>query len=281
MADSFRVAALQMRSGISPADNLAAIEAGAAEAAAGGASYMLTPEVSIAFAANRAQLSEVAPPFESNPAIAQCAEIARRHGIHLHLGSLAIAAEDGKFRNRSVLFAPDGTIAANYDKIHLFDADPPGDRPYRESDSYSGGDMAVVTDAPGFRLGLSICYDLRFPALYAALAGAGAVAMAVPAAFTVPTGRAHWDVLLRARAIETGSYVIAAAQGGAHENGRATWGHSMIVSPWGEIAAQKDDDRPGLVFAEIDPARAADARARIPALANVRPFSLSVNHTMT
>jgi predicted amidohydrolase len=178
-----------------------------------------------------------------------------------------------------VLFRPDGAVAAVYDKIHLFDATLPGARAYRESETYQGGDTAVVSDAPGFKLGLTICYDVRFPALHRALAEAGAQVLAVPAAFTAPTGAAHWEVLLRARAIETGCFVIAAAQGGAHENGRSTYGHSMIVDPWGRIVAQIDGDETGVLVADIDLDAVAEARGRVPALANARPFSLSVNDT--
>lgn len=268
-----RIAALQMRSSLSAADNLTAIAAGADDARTAGADYLLTPEVSVAYAGDRAQLETVAEPFQDNSALAQLAEIARTSGLYLHLGSLAIALHDGQFANRSVLFSPEGERIATYDKIHLFDADPPGDRPYRESATYRAGDKAVLAQALGLKIGLSICYDLRFPALYAALAEAGADLLTVPAAFTVPTGRAHWEVLLRARAIETGSYVIAAAQGGEHENGRKTWGHSMIVDPWGAILAEKGDDSPGLIVADIDPERVREARARVPALANRRPFS--------
>ncbi len=278
MHEPVRVAAVQMRSGTVPEDNLHAISELVREAAAGGAQYVLTPEVSVAFPRDRAQLEAVAQPFENNPAIAHCRELARAHQIDLHLGSMAVALENGHFANRSVLFGPDGEVAVTYDKIHLFDADPPDDRPYRESDTYTGGDKAVVARAAGLTLGLSICFDLRFPKLYNALAAYGAEVLAIPAAFTVPTGKAHWEPLLRARAIETGSYVIAAAQGGQHENGRSTWGHSMIVGPWGEILAVCDDDKPGVIFAEIDPERVRDARARLPALANAREFSLSVNH---
>lgn len=277
MQDKIRVAAIQMCSGISPEANLAAIADLVGEAAAAGATYVLTPEVSVAFAGNRDELARVAGPFENNPAITALSALAAEHGIYLHLGSLAVADGEGLFTNRSVLFAPDGSMPAQYDKIHLFDADPPGDRPYRESATYRGGNEAVVTRAPGFGLGMSICYDVRFPKLYNALAEAGADVMAVPAAFTVPTGKAHWEVLVRARAIETGSYVIAAAQGGAHENGRATWGHSMIVDPWGAIVAEMKDDVPGIIVTDIDLAKTADARARVPALANARAFSLSVN----
>jgi len=272
-----RVSAIQLRSGTEPGPNLDTIEVLAEEAAAAGAQYMLTPEVSIAFAENREALSKVAEPFEGNSALTRLGKIAKRLGVYFHLGSLAVALPSGKFANRSVLFGPDGKIVATYDKIHLFDADIPGDRAYRESASYEGGDLAVTAQLPGVRLGMTICYDLRFPALFAALAEEGAELISVPANFTVPTGKAHWEVLLRARAIETGSYVIAAAQGGRHENGRQTWGHSMIVSPWGDILAEIDADEPGIITAEIEIEAVREARSRIPALANRRPFSLSVN----
>jgi predicted amidohydrolase len=184
---------------------------------------------------------------------------------------------DGRFANRSVLFQPDGSIAATYDKIHLFDATLPGLREYRESATYAGGDSAVVAQAGDISLGLTICYDVRFPALHKALAMAGAEVIAVPAAFTVPTGEAHWEVLLRARAIETGCYVIAAAQAGQHQNGRSTYGHSMIVDPWGKVVGQLGGDGPGVLVADIDLKAVAGARGRVPALANGREFSLSVN----
>src|SRR5690606_35213952 len=272
-----RIAALQMNSGTQPGPNLDQLEALAIDAAGQGATYLLSPEVSIGFAGSRDGLRSVAGPWEDNPAIARVAEIARRHGVHLHLGSLAVALDDGRFANRSVLFRPDGTIAATYDKIHLFDATLPGLRQYRESDTYAGGEQALVSQSPGFGLGLSICYDTRFPALYGTLAEAGAEVLAVPAAFAVPAGRAHWEVLLRARAIETGCYVVAAAQGGQHQNGRATWGHSMIIDPWGKVIAEIDGDAPGVVTAEFDAAAVTEARGRVPALANSRGFSLSVN----
>ncbi len=272
-----RVAALQMTSGVTPERNLAALERLARQAVAQGAQYALSPEVTVAFAENREGLRAVAGPFANSPHIARCAFIARDTGLWLHLGSLAVALPDGRFANRSVLFSPAGEIAATYDKIHLFDATLPGVREYRESATYAGGDSAVVTDAAGLRLGLSICYDVRFAALYRALAGAGAEVLTVPAAFTVPTGEAHWEVLLRARAIETGCFVIAAAQAGHHENGRDTWGHSMIVDPWGRILGQLGGDGEGVLVANIAPAAVAEARGRVPALANDRPFSLSVN----
>jgi predicted amidohydrolase len=271
-----RVAALQMNSGTKPGPNLDQLEALATDAAGKGATYLLSPEVSVVFAENREGLSAVAGPWDGNPAIERAAGIARKLGVTLHLGSLAVALPDGRFANRSVLFRPDGSIAATYDKIHLFDATLPGLRNYRESETYAGGDSAVVADVPGFRLGMTICYDVRFPRLHRALAEAGAQVISVPAAFTVPTGEAHWEVLLRARAIETGSFVIAAAQAGSHENGRSTWGHSMIIDPWGKILTQLGGDGPGIAIADIDLGAVDEARGKVPALANARPFSLTV-----
>ena len=277
MTTSFRIAALQMRSGTEPGPNLEALEALVAEAKAGGAHYALSPEMTVVFAENREGLIGPASPEAAAADAARVAEMAKRHAIFLHLGSMAVALPDGRFANRSLLFSPDGKLIASYDKIHRFDATLPGLKHYRESATYAGGGEAVVAPVAGFNLGMTICYDLRFPALFAALAGAGASVIAVPAAFTVPTGEAHWDVLLRARAIETGSFVIAAAQGGNHANGRATYGHSMIVDPWGTVPAQAGNDAPGVVVAEILLDKVAETRARVPALANSRPFSLSVN----
>ena len=269
-----KIAAIQMRSGLDPQANLAALEPMLAEAAAAGARYALTPEVTMIFPENRDQLRSVAAPFEGHPQLARIGDLARQHGMHIQIGSLAVPLPDGRFANRSVLFGPEGRQVATYDKIHLFDADIAGLNAYRESATYAGGERAVTADLGEFTLGMSICYDMRFPKLYNALANAGATLIAVPAAFTVPTGQAHWHVLLRARAIETGSYVIAAAQGGMHDNGRATYGHSLVIDPWGRIIAELDHDQPGVLLAEIAPEAVADARGRIPALANARNFAL-------
>ena len=268
-----KVAAIQMCSGLDPEANLAALEPLLAEAAAAGARYALTPEVTLIFPENRDQLKSVAAPFEGHPQLARVGDLARQHGMHVHIGSLPIPLEDGRFANRSVLFGPDGAQVATYDKIHLFDADIAGLNAYRESATYRAGERAVTARVGEFTLGFSICYDMRFPRLYNGLANAGATLMAVPAAFTVPTGQAHWHVLLRARAIETGSYVIAAAQGGHHANGRSTYGHSLIIDPWGKVIAELDHDRPGVVVAEIDPQAVTEARGRVPALANARDFA--------
>lgn len=272
-----RVAALQMNSGLTPGPNLDSLERLAEEGAAAGAQYLLSPEVSVVMAENRDGLRAVAGPWQDNPAIRRLSGLARRLKVHLHLGSLAVALPDGRFANRSVLFGPDGAIIATYDKIHLFDASLPGLKHYRESETYVGGSQAVLAPLEPFRLGFTICYDMRFPALYRALAEAGANLFAVPASFTVPTGEAHWEVLLRARAIETGSYVIAAAQAGAHENGRSTYGNSMIIDPWGRILTRLGQDETGIAFADIDPTAVAEARGRVPALDNARPFSLALS----
>lgn len=271
-----RVAALQMCASTEPADNLATLERLVAEAAAEGADYVLTPEMSVAFAEDRAGLALVAEPFEGNTAVAALGALAARHRLFLHLGSLAVALGDGHYANRSVLFSPDGAIAAYYDKIHLFDATLPGVRQYRESATYRGGDRAVLARAGDVAVGMTVCYDLRFAALYRALAAAGAELLAVPAAFTVPTGAAHWEVLVRARAIETGCYVVASAQSGSHANGRQTYGHSLIVDPWGRVLAQLGDETEGVIVAPLERARVAEARAAVPALDNGRSFSLSL-----
>ncbi|SFV36951.1 Predicted amidohydrolase [Devosia crocina] len=268
-----KIAAIQMCSGLDPDQNLAALEPLLEEAAGQGADYVLTPEVTMIFPENRDQLRSVAAPFVDHPQLAKVGELARRLGLFIQIGSLPIPLEDGRFANRSVLFGPGGEQRARYDKIHLFDADIAGLNAYRESATYRGGERAVTAELGEFRLGFSICYDMRFPRLYNTLANAGATLMAVPAAFTVPTGQAHWHVLLRARAIETGSYVIAAAQGGVHANGRSTYGHSLIVDPWGKVIAELDHDRPGVLVAEIDPQAVVEARQRIPALANARDFA--------
>ena len=268
-----RIAAIQMRSGPNPEANMAALEPMLAEAAAGGATYVLTPEVTMAFAENREALAQVAAPYKDHPQLARVGELARQHKMFIHIGSLAVPLPDGRFANRSVLFNPEGEQVASYDKIHLFDATIAGLNAYRESATYQGGSQASTASLGPVTLGMSICYDMRFPTLFNTLANAGAGLIAVPAAFTVPTGQAHWHVLLRARAIETGSYVIAAAQGGQHPNGRATYGHSLVIDPWGRVIAELDHDAPGVLFAEIDPGLITEVRERIPALANARSFA--------
>lgn len=278
-ANRFRAAVVQLRAGRVIADNLIAAEALIREAAKGGANYIQTPE-NTALMELEPELvrSQVQPEGESRP-LAVFRALAAELGVWLHIGSLGVKAEDGRIANRSYLMAPDGTVAARYDKLHMFDVDLPNGESYRESDNYTPGSKAVLADlTPGgvpARLGMTICYDLRFAALYRALAIAGANMIAIPAAFTKHTGEAHWHVLLRARAIETGAYVFAATQGGLHENGRWTFGHSMIISPWGEILAEAGAD-PCVVFADIDLALVEEVRARVPALTHGRPFEIEI-----
>jgi predicted amidohydrolase len=268
----FVAAAVQMRSGISVEANSAAAEALIREAAGQGATYVLTPEMTNILDRERPRLLAAISPEGSDPSLARFRALARDLGIYLHLGSMAIKLGADGVANRAFLIAPSGDILARYDKIHMFDVDLAGGESYRESRLYRAGDAAVVADLPWTRLGLTVCYDVRFPQLHRALAKAGAEMLAVPAAFTRTTGEAHWHVLIRARAIETGSWVIAAAQAGSHEDGRETYGHSMIVDPWGRIVAEAGRE-PGVILAEIDPAASVTARAAIPALVNERAFT--------
>jgi predicted amidohydrolase len=270
---TFRVALAQMRSGREVAANIDATVALVREAKAAGADYVLTPEMTSLFEADRARLFETLVAENEEPALAHLRELARTLGLWLHIGSLPVQASPDRAVNRSFVIAPSGDIAARYDKIHMFDVDLAGGESYRESASFQSGESAVLADLPWGRLGLSICYDVRFPALYRALAEAGASFLTVPAAFTRQTGEAHWHVLLRARAIENGCFVFAAAQGGRHENGRETFGHSLIVDPWGRILGE-GGTAPGLVVADIDPAEVVLARGRVPSLQHGRRFSV-------
>ncbi len=267
----FRTALVQMRSGREIGPNAATAAELIREAADRGAHYIQTPENTVLLEFDTARVFERIRPEAETAVIGAFAQLARGLQVWLHIGSIAIRIGERKAANRSFVFAPDGTIAARYDKIHMFDVDLPGGESYRESAVYVPGTAAVSVGLPWGTLGLSTCYDLRFPEQYKALARAGASFLAVPAAFTEQTGRAHWHVLLRARAIETGCFVFAAAQGGAHETGRATYGHSLIISPWGDILAEADTE-PGVITAEIDPAEVAAVRQRIPALQHVRDF---------
>lgn len=269
----FTAAAVQLRSGLSPSANLAAAEDLIRAAVGSGADYVLTPEMTNVLDARRDRLLKVIEPEAAEPSLARYRALAAELGIVLHIASLAIKLQGDRVANRGFVIGRDGAVIARYDKIHMFDADLGGGESYRESRLYQAGDQAVAVDLPFVRLGLSICYDVRFAYLYRALAKAGASLMAVPAAFASTTGQAHWHVLLRARAIETGSFVAAAAQGGHHENGRQTYGHSMIIDPWGEILAEADDT-PGYILARIDPAASDRARARIPVLAGERPVGV-------
>ena len=272
-AGTFKAAMIQMRSGLSPAANSDEAVRMIGEAKSAGADYVLTPEMTNILAAKREQLFSVVVEEEADPSLATLREVARKLGIYVHIGSLAIRISPDRAANRSFLVGPKGDILARYDKIHMFDVDLAGGESYRESRNYRPGELAVLADLPWGRLGLTVCYDLRFPALYRALAEAGATMLAIPSAFTKQTGEAHWHVLMRARAIENGSFVFAAAQGGKHENGRDTYGHSLIVDPWGSIIAEGGTE-PGVIMAEINPAEVASARARIPSLQHGRRFEI-------
>ena len=243
------------------------------EAAAGGARLIVTPEGTNILQKDRETLLPQLTLLADDPVVNGLRAASRELSVWIDVGSALVAREDGKVANRQVLIDPTGAVVATYDKLHMFDVDLPTGESARESATYEPGDRAVTAEVDGLKLGLTICYDLRFPALYRALALAGAEAMTIPAAFTRPTGEAHWEVLMRARAIETGSYVLAPAQGGSHEDRRGTWGHSIVVGPWGEVIAKLDHDEPGVLLATLDPAAPAKARRAIPALANARPFS--------
>jgi predicted amidohydrolase len=271
---TFKVGLIQMRSGLEPQANLAAVLTAVDEAKRAGADYVQTPEMTNILAIKRDDLFANIVAEEHDPTLATLREVARQLSIYIHIGSLAIKASSDKAVNRSFLIDRKGDVAARYDKIHMFDVDLGGGESYRESNNYRSGDIAVVADLPWGRLGLTVCYDLRFPALYRALAEAGASFLAIPSAFTKVTGEAHWHVLQRARAIENGCFVIAAAQGGKHENGRETFGHSLVVDPWGKIIAEGGTE-PGVIMAEIDPAAVAAARSKIPSLSHGRRFELA------
>jgi predicted amidohydrolase len=264
---------IQMRSGLTPGANSDDAVRMIGEAKSAGADYVLTPEMTNILAARREQLFSVVVEEEADASLATLREVARKLGIYVHIGSLAIKISPDRAANRSFLIGPKGDILARYDKIHMFDVDLAGGESYRESRNYRPGELAVLADLPWGRLGLTVCYDLRFPALHRALAEAGATMLAIPSAFTKQTGEAHWHVLMRARAIENGSFVFAAAQGGKHENGRDTYGHSLIVDPWGSIIAEGGTE-PGVIMAEINPAEVASARARIPSLQHGRRFEI-------
>jgi predicted amidohydrolase len=242
------------------------------QAAAEGARLIVTPEGSNILQRDRAKLFEALAPLEEDSFVQGMRALAAELEVWLLIGSAMVRRPDGKAANRSVLIGVDGAVTATYDKLHMFDVDLPSGERYRESSTFEPGDRATVAEAAGLEVGLSVCYDLRFPALYRALARAGAQALTIPAAFTRPTGAAHWEILLRARAIETGCYVLAPAQGGTHEDGRATWGRSTVVAPWGEVIALADHDDPGVIRAAIDPAEVTRARASIPALEHARAF---------
>jgi predicted amidohydrolase len=259
-----RIALFQAQSGIDPVANAERLEAAVGEAAAGGAAMLFTPEMSGMLDRDRERALSKAQAQDDDAVLAAVRSAAKQAGIWVHLGSLALKGEGGKLVNRGFVIDDQGEVRAHYDKIHLFDVDLPTGESWRESAMYQAGSEAVVVpDTPVGKLGLTICYDLRFPALFERLSEAGAEVIALPAAFTVPTGRAHWQVLLRARAIEAELFVVAAAQAGRHEDGRETYGHSLVVDPWGELVLEMGGE-PGVAFAELNLDRIADVRARIP-----------------
>jgi deaminated glutathione amidase len=267
-----RIALYQSRTGIDPAANAAGLADAVARARAGGADMLFTPEMSGLLDQDRRRAAAHLGDEAGDPVLAAVRAAAAEQGIWVHLGSLALTGgADGRLVNRGFMIDDAGAIRARYDKIHLFDVDLPTGESWRESAAYAPGERSVIAATPWAKIGLSICYDLRFPDLYRALSNAGAEILAVPAAFTVPTGKAHWHVLLRARAIEAGAFVVAAAQWGKHEDGRFTYGHSLVVDPWGEVLLDMEE-REGVGFADLDMARLADVRARVPALANRQPI---------
>ena len=270
---SFRVGLIQMRSGRSPQANTDAAAKLIGEAKDRGAEYVLTPEMTNIMETGRERFFASIVPEEQDAALTTFRELARTLGIFVHVGSLAIKVSADKAANRSFLIDRHGEVVARYDKIHMFDVDLASGESYRESRNYRAGELAVLADLPWGRLGLTICYDLRFPALYRALAEAGASFLSIPSAFTKQTGEAHWHVLLRARAIENGCFVFAAAQGGTHENGRETFGHSLAIDPWGRVLAEGGVE-PAVVLADVDLAAIAGARARIPSLQHGRRFEI-------
>jgi deaminated glutathione amidase len=270
---SFRVGLIQLRSGREPQANIDTAAKLIGEAKRAGADYVLTPEMTNIMEARRDGLLRAIVPEENDTGLAALRELARSLGLYVHIGSLAIKISPDRAANRSFLIDPRGEIVARYDKIHMFDVDLANGESYRESNNFRAGELAVLSDLPWGRIGLTVCYDLRFPALYRALAEAGASFLAIPSAFTQQTGESHWHVLNRARAIENGCFVFAAAQGGRHENGRETFGHSLVVDPWGRIIAEAGSE-PGLILAEVDPAEVAAARSRVPSLQHGRRFEV-------
>ena len=277
MAGKFRAALVQTCTGCDVERNISEVSEQIREAASNGAEYIQTPEVTNVIESRGVdQIAKSEPDNEANRAIAAFGSLADELGVWLHIGSMAVRKAEDKLANRAFLFDPDGQIKARYDKIHMFDVDVDGANRFNESRRYDAGDRAVLADLPWGKLGITICYDMRFPALYRGLAKAGAEVLAVPSAFTVPTGEAgHWLTLLRARAIEAQCYVLAAAQAGEHESGRKSYGHSVAIAPWGEILAEADGLQKTVIYADIDIEQVAKARSRVPSLNNDRPFDVT------
>lgn len=267
-----KTACIQMTSGPDIPANLAQAQAFIRDAAGKGATFIATPENTCRITSDKEKKLKESYAEKDHPALPLFSSLAKELNIHLLIGSLTSVRENGKWPNRSYLFSPNGTLAATYDKIHMFDVDLPNKETYRESDTHQPGNRAVIADMNGIKIGLSICYDVRFPHLYRAMAQRGADILSVPAAFTVPTGKAHWETLLRARAIENGAFVVSPAQCGVHDGGRGTWGHSLIISPWGDILAD-GGETPGIVMADMDMDDVARARSAIPSLKHDRDYA--------
>ena len=268
-----KAALVQLRTPATQAAALAQVGPLVRQAACGGAELIATPEATNILQRDKAKLFEAVRPLDEDACVTGLRALARELGVWILIGSALVRREDGQLANRSTLVGADGAVKATYDKIHMFDVDLPTGERHRESALYTPGERAAVAETPWGKLGLSVCYDVRFPHLYRTLAKAGADIITVPAAFTRPTGEAHWEILLRARAIETGAFVLAPAQGGLHEDGRGTWGRSLVIGPWGEILAKAEDDEPGVIAADLDLDAVAKARAAIPALVNDRAFA--------
>lgn len=272
-----RIAIFQSRTGVDPSANAEALVSAIEQASKGGAEMLFTPEMSGLLDRDVQRARQNVTSADQDQVLAACRDAAKSNGIWLHLGSLAVAAEDGKFANRGFVIDRGGEVRASYDKIHLFDVDLPTGESWRESNVYRGGSEAVVVEGtPVGKLGLTICYDLRFPALFQSLTDAGAQLVSVPAAFTVPTGKAHWEILLRARAIEAGVFIVAAAQCGRHEDGRETYGHSLVIDPWGTMLLDMRD-QVGVAFAEIELGKVDEVRGRVPAIRHRREVAKAVS----
>ena len=265
-----RIAVLQMTAGIDPIANGLTVREAARKAGEGGAAMLFTPEMTNLIDRDRKRAVHQIVREESDNVLHAAREAAHRFGIWIALGSLAVAREDGRWANRSIVIDSSGEVVARYDKIHMFDVDLATGESWRESNAYAAGEQVVTVETPAGRLGLAICYDIRFPALFEELGRKMCDIIAIPAAFTVPTGKAHWHLLQRARAIEASAYVVAAAQVGKHADGRSTFGHSLVIDPWGDIVLDMGGEEAGLAFAEIDPERISEVRKQLPSLANRR-----------
>lgn len=265
-----RIALLQMTSGIDPEVNARVIAEAAQRAAEGGAAMLFTPEMAGLLDSNRQRAASHIVDERDDPVLASVRDAAARAGIWVSLGSLAVRGKGDHYANRTFVIDDGGDVAARYDKMHMFDVDLASGETWRESSVYAPGDDVVTVETPVGLLGLAICYDIRFPALFEALGAHKCDVISIPAAFTVPTGKAHWHLLQRARAVEASAWVVSAAQVGRHEDGRRTYGHSLVVDPWGEVTLDMGAEQAGLAFAQIDPARTAEVRAQVPSLANRR-----------